>query len=85
MINDLPNLESLRREKPSMDRSPLTGEQGAVIPDYSTSITSIGASHQILTESIENGQRQRTEMAYAVLLTAVNDLGRWLNAKDFHV
>ena len=79
------DIEQFRREKASMSRSPLTGELAESIPDYSTSITHVGAAHKILTESIENCQRQRTETAFAVLKGAVDDLGRWLRERDFKV
>lgn len=85
MINDLPNLEALRREPATMSRSPLTGEQAAEIPDYSDSLTRIGLTYQTLTESIENCQRERTEVSYKTLHEAVENLGKWLRARDFHV
>jgi hypothetical protein len=76
------NPEHFRREPSTMDSIPL---KDTAIPDYSTAGGLIDRGKSHLDESIPNGQRRRTETAYAQLLRGVMELGVWLRAKGYDV
>jgi len=80
----LADAESLRREKPSMDASPLTRD-AAVVIDYGRSGQAMENAMAHLRESIPNGQRCRTEAAFLALQISLDQHRVWLRAKGYHV
>jgi hypothetical protein len=69
-----------RREKPGFDRTPIPN---AV--DYSTALSAIKTSVAILSESIENRQKMRTEDAMSQLELGTKYLKLWLKQKGLNV
>lgn len=69
-----------RRERTSMDSWPRLG-----LVDYGScgQISELAMSH--LRESIPNGQKVRTEMAFKALQNSVELTGKWLRTKGYNV
>jgi len=80
----LADAERLRREKPSMDANPLTGDLEVVI-DYGASGQAMENAMAHLRESIPNGQRVRTEAAFMALAQSLDQHRIWLRQKGYHV
>lgn len=80
----LAEAEELRREKPSVDSHPLTGEAATVV-DYGQSGSPMELAMAHLRESIPNGQAKRTEAAARALALAVGEQMKWLRQKGYRV
>ena len=76
----LATAEDLRREPKLYNDDPLPG-----MLDYASSGVTIESAAQHLRESIPNGQKGRTEAAFAALREAVALQEEWLRAKGFDV
>lgn len=75
--------EALRRERTSMDCYPLM--PSSPIPDYGMSGQVMEGAMAHLRESVPNGQKERTEKAWAALKLAMQAHEQWLRAKGYDV
>ncbi len=79
---DTKHLESLRREPRSVEHAP---KQQAVTLDYANSGTQIDAAVAALDEALPGAQKERAEVAYALLSRGVQELGVWMRANGYDV
>lgn len=70
------DIENTRRERAGVDTIPTS-----LAPDYSESITNIEIAVKTLAESLPNGQKLRTELAFSLLEANVNSLRAYLQVK----
>jgi hypothetical protein len=75
--------EAHRRERPTMHTTPLPADFG--IPDYGASGQVMENAMAHLRESIPNGQRRRTELAFFALRRAIVNHEAWLRAMGYNV
>jgi hypothetical protein len=90
----LDRLEDLRREKPSIEMSPLNAEltellanQFGLLPgdcDYSSFGNIIDRAKAALDESLPLGQYARSSIAVYLLVVAANGLRLWMDLKGFN-
>ena len=74
--------EAVRRERTSMDCYPL---QQSSLPDYGSSGQVMEGAMAHLRESVPNGQKERTEKAWAALKLSMQAQEQWLRAKGYDV
>lgn len=72
----LADIEDTRRERTGVDTVPTD-----LAPDYSESITNIELAVKTLAESLPNGQKLRTELAFGLLEDNVKMLRAYLQVK----
>jgi hypothetical protein len=75
--------EGQRREKPTLNTTPLPEAQG--IPDYGQSGQVMELAMMHLRESVPNGQRRRTELAFFALKRSLQNHEEWLRRKGYNV
>lgn len=75
--------EVYRREETTMDASPLKPSE--IQLDYAFAGTKIDAAKHHLDEGLPNGQKRRSEAAFRLLRTGVEELGVWMRAKGYDV
>lgn len=75
--------EEQRREAPTRDTKPLPSN--VLVPDYGSSgqVMELAMGH--LRESVPNGQKLRTELAWAALRLAMVNHEEWLRQKGYAV
>lgn len=75
--------EKFRREKSTLRTTPLPDALG--VPDYACSgrVMELAMAH--LDESIPNGQKRRTELAFRALILAVRNHEQWLHMQGYDV
>jgi hypothetical protein len=76
-----PSAESHRREPQTFNSYPVKVE----LEDYGPALTRITVAKSHLDESIDNGQKLRTEVAFHDMRRGVEELGCWLRAKGYTV
>jgi hypothetical protein len=72
--------ESYRREKPTLDATPITG-----VLDYAASCQAVSLAVHHLDEALPTGQAERVAASYPMLLLGVIELGKWLQAKGYKI
>ena len=72
--------ETHRREKPTLDATPITG-----VLDYAASCQAVSLAVHHLDEALPTGQAERVAASYPMLLLGVIELGKWLQAKGYNI